>query len=102
MVTVQEAPIVNPPETTGTSANEEPKSSVADISQRANGAAALNDCVNDSQKVFICLLSFVLGGRTMLANSQIFQSSLLTTPTYPGLLLDIQADLSDVMQIFTV
>ncbi|KAK9916218.1 hypothetical protein WJX75_000162 [Coccomyxa subellipsoidea] len=50
MVTVQEAPIVNPPETTGTSANEEPKSSSGEVQQRGSGAAPIHDYVDESTK----------------------------------------------------
>lgn len=55
MVTVQEAPIVNPPETTGTSANEEPKSSSGEVQQRGSGAAPIHDNVDESTKVSDCL-----------------------------------------------
>ena len=55
MVTVQEAPIVNPPETTGTSANEEPKSSSGEVQQRGSGAAPIHDYVDESTKVSDCL-----------------------------------------------
>ena len=50
MVTVQEAPIVNPPETTGASANDDPKSLPAEPLGLSNGAAPV-DCKDESQKV---------------------------------------------------
>ncbi|BDA40900.1 probable beta-taxilin [Coccomyxa sp. Obi] len=59
MVTVQEAPIVSPPETTGTSANDDPKSLPAEPLGISNGAAPV-DCNDDSQKENIDSKSLIL------------------------------------------
>lgn len=71
MVTVQEAPIVRPPETTGTSAKEElPKSSSADSVDSSNGHSEDAENPNRSNQVCLCRLA-----GSMLTDAVFFKSN---------------------------
>lgn len=59
MVTVQEAPTVRPPETTGTSAEEEPKSSTGEAREAFNESAPrIFDCRSQKVLRFFSLFIF--------------------------------------------